>query len=179
MRQRLLPATVLALVTTIPLVAPARVQIGRNGAARIAMGIRPTRACSRSGRPTVAKLLWKATGLGIGYTNVSVVGDRIFTMGDKDDASFAMALKLADGKPLWTAKVGKAGAPGWGGFAGPRCTPTVDGDLVFAVGQYGEVAVLRRRQRARKFGEKTTSKISAANCRSGAIAACRWSMASK
>jgi outer membrane protein assembly factor BamB len=49
-------------------------------------------------------------------------------------------MNRADGQPLWTAKVGKAGAPGWGGFAGPRCTPTVDGDLVFAVGQYGEVA---------------------------------------
>ncbi len=32
-----------------------------------------------------------------------------------------------------------AGAPGWGGFAGPRCTPTVDGNLVFAVAQFGQV----------------------------------------
>lgn len=86
------------------------------------------------------KLLWKATGLGSGYTSVSVVGRRLFAMGDKDDASYVIAMNRADGQPLWTAKVGKAGAPGWGGFAGPRCTPTVDGDLVFAVGQYGEVA---------------------------------------
>jgi outer membrane protein assembly factor BamB len=85
------------------------------------------------------KLLWKATGLGGGYTNVSVVGDRVFLMGDKGDSNFAIALNRVDGQPLWTAKVGKAGAPGWGGFAGPRCTPTVAGDLVFAVGQYGEV----------------------------------------
>lgn len=88
------------------------------------------------------KLAWKATGLGIGYTNVSVVGNRIFAMGDKDDSSCVIALNKTDGKPLWTAKVGKGGAPGWGGFAGPRCTPTVDGDLVFAVGQYGEVSCL-------------------------------------
>ena len=87
-------------------------------------------------------LAWKATGLGIGYTNVTVVGNRIFAMGDKDDASQVIAINLADGSQLWTAKVGKAGAPGWGGFAGPRCTPTIDGDLVFAVGQYGEVACL-------------------------------------
>jgi outer membrane protein assembly factor BamB len=87
-------------------------------------------------------LVWKATGLGIGYTNVSVVGNRIFAMGDLDDASQVIALNVADGKPLWTAKVGKAGAPGWGHFAGPRCTPTVDGDRVYAVGQYGEVACL-------------------------------------
>ena len=85
------------------------------------------------------KLAWKATGLGSGYGNVSVVGNRLFAMGDKDGASCVVALNRADGQPIWTTKVGKAGAPGWGGFAGPRCSPTVDGDLVFAVGQYGEV----------------------------------------
>ena len=88
------------------------------------------------------KLAWKAAGLGIGFTNVAVVGDRIFAMGDKGDSSEVIALNRADGAKLWTAKVGKAGAPGWGHFAGPRCTPTVDGDLVFAVGQYGQVACL-------------------------------------
>lgn len=85
------------------------------------------------------KLLWKATGLGLGYATVSVVADRIFTMGDLEGDSFLIALDRADGKPLWKTKVGKAGAPGWGGFAGPRCSPTVDGRLVFTVAQYGEV----------------------------------------
>ncbi len=85
------------------------------------------------------KLVWKAQGLGLGYAGVSVAKGRIFTMGDKDGACYLIAFNEADGAPRWTARVGKAGAPGWGGFAGPRCTPTVDGDLVFAVGQYGEV----------------------------------------
>lgn len=31
-----------------------------------------------------------------------------------------------------------AGAPGWGGFAGPRCTPATDGERVYTVGQWGE-----------------------------------------
>jgi outer membrane protein assembly factor BamB len=85
------------------------------------------------------KLVWKATGLGIGYTNVSVVGDHIYAMGDLGNANYLIAVSQSDGKILWKTKVGKSGAPGWGGFAGPRCTPTVDDDLVFAVGQYGEV----------------------------------------
>jgi len=86
------------------------------------------------------KLLWKTTGVGIGYTNVAVVGNRLFLLGDiGDDNNYLIAIDPADGKILWKTKVGKAGAPGWGHFAGPRCTPTVDNDLVFAVGQYGQV----------------------------------------
>jgi outer membrane protein assembly factor BamB len=85
------------------------------------------------------KLVWKATGLGSGYTSVSVVGDWLFAMGDQGDANYVIAIGRPDGKSLWKTKVGKSGAPGWGGFAGPRCTPTVDGNLVFGVGQYGEV----------------------------------------
>ena len=87
-------------------------------------------------------LAWKATGLGDGHASVSISGERIFTMGDKDGASHVIALGLADGKILWSVKVGKMGAPGWGGHAGPRSTPTVDGDLVFAVDQWGEMICL-------------------------------------
>ncbi|HPM84657.1 MAG TPA: PQQ-like beta-propeller repeat protein [Candidatus Anammoximicrobium sp.] len=87
-------------------------------------------------------LVWKATGLGSGYSGVTLAGDRLFTMGEKENANFVIALNRADGKPLWTTQVGKAGAPGWGGFAGPRVVPTVDGDLLYAVGQYGEVVCL-------------------------------------
>jgi outer membrane protein assembly factor BamB len=83
-------------------------------------------------------LVWQVAELGAGYSGVSLAGGRIFTMGEKGEASYLLALNRADGKPLWSTKVGKAGAPGWGGFAGPRCTPTVAGDLVFAVSQYGE-----------------------------------------
>ena len=84
------------------------------------------------------KLAWKATGLGSGYTNLAVVGDRLYTMGDIDKASTLLALNADGGKIVWSVKVGKPGAPGWGGFGGPRCTPTVDGGQVFAVDQWGE-----------------------------------------
>jgi outer membrane protein assembly factor BamB len=91
------------------------------------------------------QLFWKATGLGVGFSGVSVVGDRIYTMGDQGDASQVLALSLSDGKVLWSTKLGKAGAPGWGGFAGPRVTPSVQDELVFAVGQYGEVICVNAR----------------------------------
>src|SRR5258707_11102795 len=55
-------------------------------------------------------LAWKATGLGNGYSTVSLVGNRIFTLGDKGEESFLIALNRADGKPVWSTKVGKGGA---------------------------------------------------------------------
>jgi outer membrane protein assembly factor BamB len=87
------------------------------------------------------KLAWKATRLGKGYSGVSLVGDRLFTMGDKEDAGYLVALSAADGKILWSAKVGKPGAPdapGWS-YPGPRCTPTVNGDLAVVADAWGEL----------------------------------------
>ena len=109
------------------------------------------RGPSRDGKSTETGLLkqwpaggpplaWKTTGLGAGYATVSVAKGVIYTAGDKAGDGFVLALSEKDGKSLWSAKLGKAGAPGWGGFAGVRGTPTVDGDLVFAIGQYGEIA---------------------------------------
>jgi outer membrane protein assembly factor BamB len=87
------------------------------------------------------KLAWKATGFGHGYSTVSVVGDRLYTMGDKDDAGWMIAASAEGGKILWSTKVGAAGAPGVPGydFPGPRSTPTVDGGLVFSVDAWGEL----------------------------------------
>ena len=97
------------------------------------------------------RLVWKGTGLGSGYSTVAVVGDRIYSSGDKGDASFVFALNRADGKQVWAAKLGKSGAPGWGGFGGPRATPTIDGDLLFCVSQWGELVCLSTKDGAEKW----------------------------
>jgi len=81
------------------------------------------------------KLAWKTTGVGVGFSGVSVVGERIYTMGDIGDSSYALALKAADGQIVWKSPVGKAG----GNYTGPRCTPTVDGGLVYVLGQFGDL----------------------------------------
>jgi outer membrane protein assembly factor BamB len=57
-------------------------------------------------------------------------------MGDRPDAAFVHALDL-NGKQLWSTKVGKPG--GGAGYPGPRCTPTVDGGLVYVLGQHGDL----------------------------------------
>src|SRR6201993_4304876 len=52
-------------------------------------------------------LIWKATGLGNGYSTVAVVGGRIYTIGDHGDSSFVEAENAADGKQVWSSKLGK------------------------------------------------------------------------
>ncbi|HKB04028.1 MAG TPA: PQQ-binding-like beta-propeller repeat protein [Gemmataceae bacterium] len=87
--------------------------------------------------PTVA---WKADGLGDGFSSVAVVGDKVLTMGDSGDSSFVFAVSRKDGSKVWEAKVGRSG--GGGGYPGPRCTPTADGDHVYALGQYGDLVCI-------------------------------------
>lgn len=84
-------------------------------------------------------LAWKATGLGQGFSGVSVAGDKVFTMGDLGADSFVFALNRATGTKLWSVKVGRSG----GDHPGTRCTPTVDGELVYALGQWGELVCLK------------------------------------
>jgi outer membrane protein assembly factor BamB len=89
-------------------------------------------AWTASGPP----LAWTTTGIGIGFSSVAIAGDRLFTMGDKAGAQQLMAFKRSDGKPLWTARIG---APWNDEMGGPRGTPTVDGDLVYAIGTEGDL----------------------------------------
>jgi outer membrane protein assembly factor BamB len=85
------------------------------------------------------KLGWKATKLGGGYSGVSVVAGRVYTMGDGADASYVHALDEATGKLIWSVKVGATGGDESNKYPGTRCTPTVDGNLVFALGQWGDI----------------------------------------
>ncbi len=99
-------------------------------------------------------LAWKSSGLGVGLSSVSIAGGRIFTMGDRGAEQFVIALSLSDGKQLWATKVGPAHHDEYGG---PRGTPTVDGDLLYAVGTSGDLVCLETatgRERWRKNFER-------------------------
>ena len=82
-------------------------------------------------------LAWKIAGVGEGYSSVSISNGKIFTAGDEGASSYVFALNETDGKQLWKSKLGEPG--GGGGYAGPRGTPTVDGDLVYMIGQFGDL----------------------------------------
>ncbi len=90
------------------------------------------------------KLLWMAEGLGGGWANVSVVGDRIYSTGDLADGQAVIAMNAADGKIVWT-KTLTDGVPSHS-YPGGRCTPTVDGDRLYVVTseeKSGGIACLR------------------------------------
>jgi len=85
------------------------------------------------------KRLWKATGLGGGYSTPSVAGGRLFVLGSKKEEEFLLALDIKDGKTLWSLKVGAVGENTGPAYPGPRCTPTVDGGRVYALGSDGDL----------------------------------------
>ncbi len=84
-------------------------------------------------------LAWAADGLGSGFSGVSIAAGRIFTMGDLDDAQYVIALKLDGGGFLWKARLGPTHVDSRGG---PRATPTVDGERVYALGTEGDLVCL-------------------------------------
>src|SRR5205085_4378946 len=55
---------------------------------------------------------------------------------------FAQALATADGKPVWSARLGKVGPNRGPQYPGARSTPTVDGPLLYALGSDGDLACL-------------------------------------
>jgi hypothetical protein len=85
-------------------------------------------------------LAWKVKGIGKGMGGIAVSGGRIYTTGDVGGTAWLFALKESDGKQVWKAKIGRSGRPGF--FfrpSGPRATPTVDGDRLYVLGQYGDL----------------------------------------
>lgn len=77
-------------------------------------------------------LAWRSKGLGGGFSSVAAAGGKIFTMGEKGGKNHIVCLSGDDGSVLWSTPIGGGG--------GPNCTPTVDGDLVFALGINGDLA---------------------------------------
>jgi outer membrane protein assembly factor BamB len=90
------------------------------------------------------KLLWRIEVLGDGYSTPAVVGDRLYLMSNKDDEEFVHALSVKDGAEIWSIRIGKVGANRGPQYPGARSTPTMDGELFYALGSDGDLACLER-----------------------------------
>jgi outer membrane protein assembly factor BamB len=90
------------------------------------------------------KLLWKSAEGGTGYSTPAVVGPRLYLLGnDGLENEFVRALSSADGKTVWTTRVGKVGNPNQKpSFPGARSTPTVEGTSLYALGSDGDLVCL-------------------------------------
>lgn len=86
-------------------------------------------------------LAWEAKGLGEGFSTPTVAAGRVFSMGNRGKSEYVMAFSEQDGAELWATPIGAVRSDG-GGYPGPRCSPTVDGDKVFALGLNGDLVCL-------------------------------------
>ncbi|MBM3830469.1 MAG: alcohol dehydrogenase [Verrucomicrobia bacterium] len=94
--------------------------------------------------------LWSAR-VGVGYSSMAVVGGRVYTMGNLADVDHVTCLDAASGKLLWDYKYPCLAADP-NGYPGPRCTPTVDGGLVFTVSRMGHLLCLNATNGALVWG---------------------------
>ncbi len=85
-------------------------------------------------------LVWKAKGAGRGYSTMAISGGRLFTLGLRGEREFVIAFDIATGKEVWATAHGGAYRDSRGD--GPRGTPTVDGNNVYALGGNGDLSAL-------------------------------------
>jgi len=85
-------------------------------------------------------LVWKATGAGGGYSSFSIANGKLYTMGLRGNREFVIAFDVATGKEAWSTANGSAFRNDRGD--GPRGTPTIDGDRVYALGGNGDLSAL-------------------------------------
>jgi outer membrane protein assembly factor BamB len=89
------------------------------------------------------RLLWQVQGVGGGFSTPSVVGDRIYLLGNEGAEESVFALSAKDGSRVWAAKLGQVGHPEQDPkYPGARSTPTVDGKFLFALGSDGDLVCL-------------------------------------
>lgn len=111
-------------------------------------GISPARGLDREWPEDGPPLRWDFTGMGRGFASASIADRTLYSTGEHDGEQFVIALKLSDAPQssdpptvLWKSNIGPAGKAD---YPGSRCTPTIDGSLLFATTTAGGIACLDR-----------------------------------
>jgi hypothetical protein len=104
-------------------------------------------------------LIWKATGIGTGFSSTCVAGGSLYTTGSIGDETIVTALGL-DGKIRWQAKNGAA----WKKSSpGSRSTPTVEGDRLYTINPHGDVVCLKTTDGSQVWGLSLKEKFGGRN----------------
>src|SRR5208337_779095 len=102
------------------------------------------------------KLLWTFENAGAGYSCPAVVGERLYTMGARGEVEYLFALDLKQGgKELWATAIGPRFLSNGGD--GPRGTPTVDGERIYAIGGHGDILCVEAKE-GRKVWSRSVRK---------------------
>ena len=91
----------------------------------------------RDGGPQV---LWRVS-LGEGFSGISVVGGRVYTMFSEGDDEFVVCLNASNGEEIWRFRSDSNYHESMGGN-GPRATPTIDGEYLYTVTAQGKLYAL-------------------------------------
>lgn len=83
------------------------------------------------------KRLWLYENAGNAYSGPAIVNGKLFTLATRDGNEILLVLDANTGKEIWTAKIGSILKNRWGD--GPRGTPTVDGNRVYALSGSGDL----------------------------------------
>ncbi|MBI5685842.1 MAG: PQQ-like beta-propeller repeat protein [Verrucomicrobia bacterium] len=86
------------------------------------------------------RLLWTFKNTGIGLTGPAIVGERLYITGGRAGTEYLIALNVRTGTEAWAVAIGQTfdwERNKW--HAGPSAMPTVDGNLVFALGGAGDL----------------------------------------
>jgi outer membrane protein assembly factor BamB len=86
------------------------------------------------------KVVWRISGLGVGYSSFSIVGGRMYTQGQRGKQEFVLALDVKTGNKLWETVTSRDFENDRG--SGPRGTPTFDNGKLYAMTGEGTVVCL-------------------------------------
>ncbi len=100
-------------------------------------GVIASRSFDVSAIESEMKVLWNQ-GIGEGWASFAVSADRAVTLEQRDELECVTCYRLADGELLWMKSHEARHEHPLGGI-GPRSTPTISGDRVYAQGATGRV----------------------------------------
>lgn len=81
------------------------------------------------------KQVWMTDQGGLGYAGPAIVDGKLYTLGALDGVAHLLAFDANTGERLWATEIGEDFDNAWGD--GPRSTPSVEGDLVWAMAGRG------------------------------------------
>jgi outer membrane protein assembly factor BamB len=87
------------------------------------------------------EVVWRVA-LGSGFSGIAISADRLYTMLADSTDEYVVCLDAASGEEIWRVRSDSTFVEGQGYGNGPRSTPTVDGDLLFALSAHGKLHAL-------------------------------------